>query len=174
MSQIDVENYTDFMITQIWISTRDPGNVKFFTAPGYPWTWILFDTDLAFIRAGDNTVPMLMNNNLGYDITTRTFAVRLIRNPEYKDYFLGRMAWQMQQVWTEENLIPHIDEFYEMLREDMKKECKRWGTSYSGWEYQMELMREFARERNQYLVKHIQWRYELTDEQMIEYGFPME
>lgn len=174
MSQIDVENYTDFMITQIWISNRDPGNVKFFTAPGYPWTWILFDTDLAFIRAGDNTVPMLMNNNLGYDITTRTFAVRLIRNPEYKDYFLGRMAWQMQQVWTEENLIPHIDEFYEMLREDMKKECKRWGTSYSGWEYQMELMREFARERNQYLVKHIQWRYELTDEQMIEYGFPME
>ena len=174
MSRIDVENYTDFMITQIWISNRDPGNVKFFTAPGYPWTWILFDTDLAFIRAHENTLPTLMNNNLGFEITTRTFAVRMLRNPEYRDYFLRRMAWQMREVWTEENLIPHIDEFYEMLRQDMKKDCKRWNTSYTGWEYQVELLRDFARDRNKYLLEHVQKRYELTDEQMIEYGFPVE
>ncbi len=174
LSQIDVENYTDYMIAQIWISNRDPGNVKFFTADGYKWTWILFDTDLAFMRAHENTLGMLMNTDLGYEITTRTFAVRMLKHPEYREYFLRRMAWQMREVWTEENLIPHIDELYEMLWEDMKKECERWDTSYSGWEHQVEILREFARERNKYLLQQVKQRYGLTTEQMIEYGFPME
>ena len=174
LSQIDVENYTDFMIAQIWMSNRDAGNVKYFTADGYKWTWILFDTDLAFIRAADNTLPYLMNTDLGFEITTRTFAVRMLKNQEYRDYFLERLAWQMREVWTEENLIPHIDEFYELLKEDMKKECDRWNTSYTGWEKQVEALREFARTRNKYLLEHVQQRYELTDEQMVEYGFPVE
>lgn len=174
LSQIDVENYTDYMITQIWISNRDPGNVKYFTAPGYKWTWVLFDTDLAFMRAHENTLGMLMNTDLGYEITTRTFAVRMLKHPEYRDYFLRRMAWQMREVWTEENLIPHIDELYELLREDMKKECDRWNTSYTGWEKQVEILREFARERNKHLLEHVKQRYGLTTEQMIEYGFPVE
>ncbi len=174
LSQIDVENYTDFMIAQIWISNRDPGNVKFFSAPGYKWTWIFFDTDLAFIRAHESTLGLLMNSSLGFDITTRTFAVKLLENPQYRDYFMERMAWQMSQVWTEENLIPHIDGFYQLLSQDMQKECKRWGTSYAAWEKQVEQLRQFARERNGYLLGQLQSRFGLTREQMVAYGFPVE
>ncbi len=173
-SQIDLENYTDFMIAQIWMNNKDAGNVKYFTAPGYKWTWLLYDTDLAFVKAEENSFPYLMNTNLGFEITSRTFAVRLMQNPEYKDYFLRRMAWQMREIWTEENLIPYIDALQEQVRQDMEKECSRWGSSYSAWEGRVESLREFVRTRNGYLLKHIQKQYGLTDQQMIDYGFPVE
>lgn len=173
-SQIDLENYTDFMIAQIWMNNKDPGNVKYFTAPGYQWTWILYDTDLAFVYPEENSLPVLLSTNLGYDITSRTFAVRLLRNPEYKDYFLRRMAWQMREIWTEENIIPYIDNLHEQVREDMKKDCQRWGTSYSAWENRVEALRNYVRNRNRYLLTYIQQRYELTDEQMVDYGFPVQ
>lgn len=171
VSQIDVENYTDYMASVIWIGDRDAGNVRFFSAPGYPWTWVFFDTDKSFVEPEYNTLSWFTRSDLTLDTSCRTFMVRLMNNPEYRDYFLRRLAWHIREVWTEDKLIPHIDSFYRMLQADMEKECTRWRTRYSDWEKQVEQLREFARGRSEYLVKHIQRRYGLTEEQMVEYGF---
>lgn len=173
-SQIDLENYTDFMITQIWCNNKDAGNVKYFTSPGRKWTWILFDMDLAFREPNHDPMPYLMNPSLGFDITTRTFAVRLMDNDEYRDYFIRRTAWQINNVWTEENIIERIDQIQAMIAEDMVKDTKRWNTRYSTWEREVEELREFARERTGYLVPILQDYFGLTDQQMKDYGFPME
>lgn len=173
-SRINLENYTDYIITQLWIHNSDPGNVKYFTAPGYKWTWILFDTDITLQNARRDPFPTILNSNLGFDITTRTFAVRMLKNPEYRDYFLERMAWQMREIWTAENFIPYIDNVANQIKDDIKKDSQRWYTSYSSWENRVEDMRRFARERTEYLLPHIQKYFGLTAEQMLEYGFPVE
>ncbi len=174
LSQIDVENYVDYISAQIWIGNRDTVNVRCFGAPGYRWTWIYFDADKSFTEPEYNTLNWFTRSDLTLDDAGRTFIVRLVTNPEFKEYYMRRLAWQMREVWTEENLMPYIDRFYEMLRPDMEKECKRWGTGYATWEAQVEQLRDFARHRNEYLVGHIQRRYSLTDEQMVAYGFPVE
>lgn len=172
-SQMDVDNYIDFFIAEMWIANTDNGNVKYFISPEGKWTWILYDTDISFGDPSDDRVT----NNLkesgigGNDITCRTFAVRMLENPEFRDQFLRRMAWQMNNLWTEENVIARIDEIQAMIIGDMEKECLRWGTSYQSWLGSVEHLRTFARERNGYMLQHIQEYFGLTDRQMRDYGF---
>ncbi len=173
-SQINLENYTDFMVAQLWISNRDAGNVKYFTTTGGKWTWVLFDTDLAFYDAKENSFPYILNPNLNFDITTRTPAIRMLKNPQYQGYFIRRIAWQMNNVWTEENIIAYVDSISAQIQPDMKKECRRWNTSYAKWEESVESLRDFARNRNKYFLEDVQQYFKMSDQQMKDYGFPVE
>ena len=130
--------------------------------------------DLAFREPNHDPMPYLMNPSLGFDITTRTFAVRLMDNDEYRDYFIRRTAWQINNVWTEENIIERIDQIQAMIAEDMVKDTKRWNTRYSTWEREVEELREFARERTGYLVPNLQDYFGLRDTHIKDSGYPRE
>ncbi len=172
-SQMDVDNYIDFFAAEMWIANRDNGNVKYFISPEGKWTWIFYDTDISFNDASEDRVEHnLKSSGIGSnDITCRTFAVRMLENPEFKEKFLTRLAWQMNNLWTEENIITRIDEIEAMIIGDMEKECRRWGTSYQAWLGSVEHLRTFARERNAYMLQHIREYFGLSSQQMRSYGF---
>lgn len=175
-SQIDVENYTDYMIAQMWIANTDTGNVKYFTTSEHPWTWVMFDTDLAFRNAGLDSISRFLNSGLlfGSDISCKTLLVCMLKNPEYKDYFIRRVAWQVNNVWVEEKVIAQIDKVEAQIDADAEKDCQRWGTSYTGWQRAVERIREFVRARNSYFLDYVQDHFRLSDAQMTEYGFRLE
>jgi len=172
-SQMDVDNYIDFFAAEMWIANRDNGNVKYFISPEGKWTWIFYDTDISFNDASEDRVEHnLKSSGIGSnDITCRTFAVRMLENPKFKEKFLTRLAWQMNNLWTEENIIARIDEIEAMIIGDMEKECRRWGTSYQAWLGSVEHLRTFARERNAYMLQHIREYFGLSSQQMRSYGF---
>lgn len=172
-SQMDIDNYIDFFAAEMWIANTDNGNVKYFISPEGKWTWIFYDTDISFGDAEEDRVSHnLSNKALGkQDVTCKTFAVCLMDNPDFRDRFLTRLAWQMNNLWTEENIIARIDEIESLIIGDMEKECDRWNTRYSSWQKNVEHLRQFARERNTYMLQHIQEYFELTDRQMRQYGF---
>ena len=175
-SQIDLQNYTDYMITQMWIANIDTANNKFFSTPEHPWTWVLFDTDLAMRDyAYDSVADQLDASQLGnIDVNSKVLLLRLLENEEYKDYFLRRAAWQCSQVWVADKLIAQIDAVQEQVAGVMEKDCNRWRCSYKDWLYYVETMRNFARKRGPYFLKSLQRHFGLTDQQMIEYGFILE
>lgn len=175
-SRIDIDNYIDFIIAEMWIANTDAGNVKYYKNAEGKWTWFLYDTDLSFSEAPLKSVLRYLNNNgIGEaDTTSKTFAARLIHNEEFREKFLTRLAWQMNTIWTEENILARMDEILVMIEPDMEKECERWGTSYSSWQNSVEIMRVFAKKRNGYLLEQIQSWFSLTDEQMRAYGFQVE
>jgi spore coat protein CotH len=172
-SQIDVDNYIDYMIAQIYIANTDNGNVRFFRIGDGLWTWIMYDTDLSFYDTTINSVSSHLNPNAigNKDITSKTLAVCLLKNPEFKEKFLRRIAWQLDNIWTEENIISRVDEIEAMISQDMVKDCARWKTSYNGWKNSVETLRKFARRRESRLIGFVQNYFDLTDAQMIEYGF---
>ena len=175
-SKIDVDNYIDFFIAEMWIANTDNGNVRYFINPEGKWTWILYDTDISFM---DSSMDRVSANLKKFDIGpgdrySKTFAVKLMENPEFKDKFLRRLAWQMNNVWTEENVIGRINEIEAMIIGDMKKETDRWNGTYDQWVNSVEQLRQFARERNSYMLEHIQSYFKLTDDQMRSYGFQAE
>ncbi len=172
-SQINVDNYTDYVITQMWIENMDLGNVKFFRTEDMKWHWALFDTDLSFYNAASDTVAynLRKNNIWAYDFASRVLADRLLKNSEYRDNFIRRIAYQVNTVWNEETVIERIDYFQELLQPDMAKECRRWGGKVSTWESNVEYLRKFARLRNDYFIPDIQNFFGLTDQQMRDYGF---
>lgn len=173
-SQIDIDNYIDFFVAQTWIANSDMmGNVKFFKNAEGKWTWILYDTDLCFYSAGVNRIEKNLDytGTGGADLTCRVFAVRLLDNDEFRDKLLTRMAWQMNNIWTEENVVGRIDEIQSLIIGDMEKECTRWKRSYNYWLESVETLRSFARRRNGYMLRHIQNYFGFSDKQMRDYGF---
>lgn len=172
-SQVDVEEYMDYIIAEMWIGNADNGNIKFCKTTEGKWTWIMYDVDYAFYSSSYNAVREHLNpNGTGSGDMFPTVLIRnLLDNAEFKDAFLRRMAWQMNTIWTKETLLPWIDAFEGMIETDMVKDCERWSRSYSVWRSDVETLRTFAKNRNAYMLEHIQSYFGLTTEQMREYGF---
>jgi len=172
-SQIDVDNYIDMYIAQMWIANTDNGNVKYFRIGDGKWTWFFYDTDLSLEDEDLNTV----RNNLTTagldrsDYIGRTFAAKMLSHPEFRDKFLTRLAWQMNNIWTEENLLSRIEELEAVIQPIMERECVRWNRSYSDWEAQVRIMKNFAKNRNGYMLIYIQSFFQLSDAEMRDYGF---
>ena len=97
--------------------------------------------------------------------------VRLLKNAEFRDKFIRRFAYHLNEVWTEENVIGRIDYFQQLLQADMAKECARWGTEVDKWESNLQDLRTFATKRTDYILKYVQEFFDLTDQQMRDYGF---
>ena len=137
------------------------------------WHWILFDTDLSFMTVSHDSVyyNLYKSNIWSFDFMSRVVVIKLLKNPEYRDNFIRRIAYQVNTVWNEEVVVDRIDYFYDLLKDDMEKECRRWGTKVSTWEYYVETLRSFARKRNSYFIPDVQSFFGLTDQQMRDYGF---
>ncbi len=173
-SQMDVDNFIDYFIVQLWTANTDTGNAKFFRiGDDGKWTWCVFDLDLSFSKYRDNTIFSGFHNQdlQNPRFTTKPFAVRLMLNETFREKFMTRMAWQMNNLWTEENIIARIDELEAAIEEDMVKDCQRWECSYEEWRGHVESLRSFARNRSQYVITFMKSMFNLTDEQMIAYGF---
>lgn len=172
-SQVDVEEYMDYIIAEMWIGNADNGNIKFCKTTEGKWTWIMYDVDYAFYYAAYNAVSDHLNpNGTGSGDMFPTILIRsLLKNEEFKEAFLRRMAWQMNTIWTEETLLPWIDAFEDRIEADMQKDCARWSRTYSVWRDDVEDLRTFAKTRNAYMLEHIRSYFDLTTEQMREYGF---
>ena len=112
-------------------------------------------------------------SNTAYDLRCRRLASKLIKNEEFRDKFLRRMAWHINEVWTEENVSAQIDVLESAIIGDMKKDCKRWGASYSYWEKQVTYLRSYVGRRTPKVMDQLKDFFDLTDEQMRQYGFPV-
>ena len=171
-SQINLDNYIDYIITQMWIANTDLGNVKFFRTDEMPWHWALFDTDLSFRRVSHASVTNFMTKRIQIrDISSATLVIRLMKNKDFKDKFMRRMAWQLKNVWTAENVANRVDEIQAMLQPDMKKECNRWGGSVSSWESNLNSLRKFAAQRTPYVLADLQDYFNFSKDKMRDYGF---
>jgi len=171
--QMDVAEYIDCMVAQMCIGNPDNGNIKFFRYEGGKWTWIFFDTDHALKSA---TYPSydehLSRSGTGWidNISTRLINA-LLENSEFRDLFLTRMAWQLNNIWTPENILARIDELEALIGDAMVKDYLRWGLKPSGREEHLEFLRSVAAERREFMMEYTQSYFGLTDEQMQSYGF---
>lgn len=172
-SQIDVENYIDYILAEIYVANSDNGNIKFFKTAEGKWTWILYDTDYGFADAGSNTFLTHLNpGGTGHANAYSTALINgLLKNPEFKEAFLRRLAWQMDNIWTKENVNVRLDELQARMGADMVRDQDRWFRHAGSWEYHMEQLRTFVEARNRNITGFVQDYFDLSADQMREYGF---
>jgi len=172
-SLMDIENYMDYIIAEIYVGNTDNGNIRFFMTPTTKWTWILYDTDYGFASASYDSVQDHLNpegTGAGNAFSTKLINA-LLKSPTFKEAFLRRIAWQMNTIWTKENVYARIAELEGLIGEDMKRDCEKWGRTYSNWQSHVQTLRDFVVYRNKQLPKFVQRYFGLTDAQMQEYGF---
>ena len=169
-SMIDVENFIDYQIAQIYYDNQDAGgNIKFWrpqTSSG-KWRWILYDTDWGF---GLHEPGAYENNSLGFHTEPRgpawpnppwsTFLLRkMLENDEFRSKFVNRMAGHLNDAFHSDKVLAKIDSFYMHLVPEIGRHHKRWKLSQSKWEEEVNILRTYARERPAYMRMHMMGQF---------------
>ncbi len=172
-SQMDIENYIDYIVAEMIICNTDNGNIRFFTYEGGKWRWIMYDVDHAFRSANYNTVSEHLNpaGTGSSDMFSTKLINALLKNPEFKKKFLEEIAYQLNNVWTSENIDAYVDEFKALIVNDIGKDCVRWNRNYSTWESSVESLKSFGRNRESYVINYVKSYFSLSDSEMRAYGF---
>ncbi len=172
-SQVDIDEYIDYIVAEIYICNTDNGNIKFFKTTEGKWTWIFYDVDQSFRSANFDTVAEHLNKNGtgSMDRFSTALINGLLQNAEFKDKFLRRFAWQIQNVWSPERVNAAIDEYYAAIQPEMKRDCVKWGLTYENWEENVQALRSFANTRAKYVVSFVKSYFGLSDAEMQSYGF---
>ncbi|MEO1627253.1 MAG: CotH kinase family protein, partial [Bacteroidota bacterium] len=173
-SQMEVSNFMDYQIAQIYFDNQDAGgNIKFWRPqkPNGRWRWILYDTDFGF---GLHNPKNYKKNSLAFHTEPdgpdwpnppwSTFILRnLMENPDFQRTFVNRFADRINTTFAPERVLSRIDEHHNMLLPEMPRHLKRWRLSEKRWEQQINNMRKFARLRPDYVRMHLMERFNTGD-----------
>ncbi len=170
-SQIDVDNYVDYIAAQMIIGNTDLGNVKMLYCNG-KWRWIMYDVDQSFSGSGVNVIYKylyLFGPDTG-DITVNLVNM-LVKNDQFRASLLKEFAYQLENVWTPENVNRYIDDYLAKILPDMHRECERWMKDYGSWERSVQSLRNFIADREHFIIQQLKEQFILSDEEMRGYGF---
>jgi len=93
----------------------------------------------------------------------------LIRNEEFKETFLERLKYQLENVWNADRVLERIDEIYNTLKPEMGRNQTRWGMTIGHWNEQVEYLREYTRLRARYVKNTAKSFFNLSEAEMKEY-----
>lgn len=172
-SQMDIDEYIDYIVAEIYIANTDNGNIKFFRTDEGKWTWIFYDVDQSFATWSHDTVAAHLNpaGTGSMDRFSTALINGLLRNAGFRDQFLRRFAWQIENVWPSERVIAAIDAYEQVILPEMQRDCEKWGRTFSGWQQAVENLRTFASKRADNLVRQVKSYFSLSDDEMRGYGF---
>ena len=157
---IDIENFTDYYIFQIYVNNWDwPQANNFFfreNAPSAKWEWILWDTDRSWSNTMDQMVEWALRDRVRKDITSRdresylfsTLMVRrLLENDNYKNYFINRFADLINSTLSPSHFLPVFNNKADEIEPDIPLECTRWNSTFSKWQSSINNVRSLISDR---------------------------
>lgn len=158
--QMDIVNFTDFMITEIYSQNTSVDHNIMAWKPQLSgkWKWILNDLDRGFFNAG--------NNLIGYYVDKNVVPLKnLLRNTDYKKYFGKRLADHLFTTFDPERVKVIIDNFRDNINDEIPNHIERWkGTtssygnpisSVNYWNVEVDKMKTFAENRPSALLNDL-------------------
>lgn len=170
-SQMDVNNFLDYQVAQIFFDNQDAGgNIKFWrpqSAKGGRWRWILFDTDWGF---GLNDPKAYRNNSLAFHTEPNgpnwpnppwsTLILRkLLENKSFQNQFINRFADRLNDCFASEEVLADIEAFHEKLKPEMPRHLERWRLKEQTWQAEVQVLRNFAKERPAYMRRFLMEKF---------------
>jgi hypothetical protein len=174
-SQIDIDNFIDYLIIQCYFGNTDSGNIKYWRDQnGGKWRWILYDMDWALFMETYkwNNISQIFNpDGMGVDdwIDT-TLHVNLMKNDQFKGEFITRYALYMNSYFTPERLLPIYDAMIAEIESEMPRQLERWPKpeNYLSWEDHVAIMRQIIIDKPEIEKQHLREFFGLSNEEMQE------
>ncbi len=169
---MDIEDYIRYNIAETYSDNRDAGgNIRYWRErkDSAKWRWVLYDLDLGL---GNNEPKGYMRNTVKKftsanaeiwpDPAWSTFIIRsLLKNKKLETQYINTFADHLNTVYKEETALALIEEIKGNIAEEMQFHVKKWKTSYENWEYHVEIVKTFVKERPTYLRKYIAEKFDL-------------
>lgn len=170
-TQMEVENFMDYQIAQIYFDNHDAGgNIRYWRPqkPNGRWRWILFDTDYGF---GLYERDAYKKNSLAFHTEPKgpswpnppwsTFILRkLLQNKVFEHAFINRFCDRLNSSFEPERVLAKIDEHYRRLQFEMPRHLQRWRLSRDKWEEEVQVLRDYGVERPAYVRQHLMEKFE--------------
>ncbi len=168
--QMEVENFMDYQIAQIYFDNQDAGgNIKFWRpqTPTGRWRWILYDTDWGF---GLHNSSAYKNNSLEFHTEPNgpswpnppwsTFILRnLLESPDFSRQFVNRFADHLNTTFKSDRVLSEIEKHQQLLLPEIDRHFDRWKLSKKNWEAHLRIMKKFASRRPVYMRSHLQDKF---------------
>ncbi len=169
-NKIDIDNFINYYSTQIFYGNTDwPGNnIRFWqdSKNSGKWRWLLYDTDFGFglynwTGGVHNDTFSLVMDPIGEDWPNppwSTFMYRsLMKNDEFKFKYLNRFCDLINSVFLEKNVKNSILKYSAIYGKEIEEHIHRWnssGGSKVSWERNVSVLRNFARQRPNIILKY--------------------
>lgn len=185
-TQMDVENFRDYFITNIFIQNTDwPGWNTFFwrknTAfdPGAPygndgrWRTAVKDTDAGFglmLDVNDHNTLEFATATDGPEWPNPEWSTlilrRLLENESFELSFINRFADMMNTFFLPERVIALSNQFAAVIEPEIAQQINRWSAPYSfaWWLESQNVIETFAMERPEYQREHIRAKFGIAND----------
>ncbi len=174
-NQMEIRNFTDLQITQIYIDNQDAGgNIKFWrpmTEEG-KWRWVIYDMDWGYSL---HEKDAYRNNSLEFHLEDRgprwpnppwsTFILRnLIENEDYQRYFVNRFCDHLNTYFETNRVTGILDSLINLYEPEIGRHIERWNMSESRRDKHLSYIREFAEKRPGHMRKFLAERFDGGEE----------
>lgn len=170
-SVFDMDSVIDWMIIEGYSTNGDvQQNLRYFrsTDNGNRFQMAFYDLDWAFYYHRPFTdVLSSERDNWQHLMLTQS----LMKNPTFRQKFLERLSYHMENTLRTENVLARIDYYHDLLAPEVKRERKKWGDTYENWEGYVNKMRNFITEYDHLgdIVDHLVRYIGLTDKEIDTY-----
>lgn len=167
-ARLDTDSFMDVMINEIWVANSDYGNMQFYQLlPDDKWKQIYYDFCWTF---GSSEYPDAVHPTLkrrtDSDVCGSDMFNALLAYKPWRDKFVERFAWALDEVYDPERVLAEIDKQANLVRDEIAAEREKFDCgSFAGWEKHVERMRNFASKRNAVVVSHLKEQFSLSSEQ---------
>ena len=170
---VDVDNYLDYVIIQIFTGNTDLLNVKRYRSADEDglWRWILFDMDWGFHYSDTNSMRRWLDpaGAGSGKKTDNTLFVELMKNPAIQEKFFRRYNELFVTSFNPDAIFNKMNELYQQLAPEIDQHLNRWNVSRSVYDREWKSMRDVIYSRYDLMTGYIKDTFSFTDAQMEEY-----
>ncbi|MBR7083690.1 MAG: CotH kinase family protein, partial [Oscillospiraceae bacterium] len=143
-SKIDIDNYIDYLITEIFFANEDGGsnNKHYRDSENGKWRWILYDVDMSMGMTQDctevngfNTLKDIFSpsGNGAEAFYVSGLQRGLTQNSTYMQKFISRYAELLNTSFMPDKLSARLDEMTAKMDAEMKLHQLSYSPSYEEW-----------------------------------------
>lgn len=186
-SKIDVVNFADFWIAQMFCVNPDVSNIRYFSSPeidGGKWKYIYYDLDNGFRYTDINYYTRYLCNPNGMkgwiDYTFNNALPRhLFKNSEFRKLWFERLAYHLNNALSKENVRANYEHIKSLYADDIARDRKRWGNYHDSivrdeypsmnlYNYHLKVIENFIEVRGKIILRQTKNYFGLSEKQMKE------
>ena len=177
-SKIDIENYINYIITEIYIDNGDwPGNnIRLWnsTKPGSKWRWLLCDLDFGFglspfgyveDHTNHNTLAVATQPDSKDTWPNPPYSTLLLRslcsNSEFSQKFINTCCDHLNSTFQPDRVKRIINNFKMLLSPEIARHNARFPESAPKWNNEINVMLTFADKRANNVFQHLMAKFQL-------------
>lgn len=177
-AEVDMESFADYMIAEIWAANTDTWNVQYYKLPGGKWRFIYYDFCWSMRDAEHQT----LSYRRGKQPALSDFFNAVLENELWRDAFIRRFAYALENVYTPARIEPLLNELYAAVEPEIAREREKFNAEtfmgvkqldenlgdYEKFQSEIERVRKFCAGRNASIKAQLQKEFSLSDSYMQE------